>query len=392
MLIVHVIGGLGPGGAEALLYKLTTRKSDADHHVICLGHREWYSGLLEEAGIPLDHLDVDRFSSLFTCVVRLRRLLLQIDPDLVQTWMYNANIIAGGVASAMGFPVVWGIHHSTLDVLSLRSRLVVRAGGILARWIPEFIINCSRRSAEIHAGLGYSAAPIEVIPNGYDPGVFSIDDQRRAATRERLGIEQDVFVVGGIGRWHRQKDIPNLLRAIAIAAGRGLPIRGILVGAGLGNGDAELRTALVEAGCESLVLPLGRRSDIPDLARAMDVHVLASSGGEAFPNVVAETMLSGTPNIVTDVGDAGFIVGHCGWVVPVQNPIILADAIEEAWLEWSARPSSWRQRGTRSRERVVENFTLDKMAQAYSDVWRRIAEVRRGPVHPEVRGRPRGRR
>jgi glycosyltransferase involved in cell wall biosynthesis len=392
MLILHIIGGLGPGGAEALLYKLATQESDADHQIVCLGPREWYSGPLEEAGIPLYHLDIERLLEIPGGLRRLRRLILEINPDIVQTWMYNANLLAGSIAAAAGFPVVWGIHHSTLDVLSFRSRLVVRAGGLLARWIPEFIINCSRRSADVHAGLGYSAAAGTVIPNGYDPDLFSIDDPRRVETRERLAIAADVFLVGGIGRWHRQKDVPNLLRAIAMVSGRGVPIRAILAGGGLGDDNAELQAALAEAGCESLILPLGRRADIPDLARAMDLHVLASSGGEAFPNVVAETMLSGTPNVVTDVGDAALIVGDTGWVVPARNPEMLADAIEESWRERSSRPLSWKRRRLRARDRIVRNFTLDKMAAAYRDVWHRVAGFRGGATPRGVRARPRVRR
>ena len=388
MLVLHVIGGLGPGGAEALLYQLTTRPSDVEHEVVSLGGREWYSDALENAGIPLHHLDIEDLPSIFGRLIRLRRLILQINPDIVQTWMYNANLLAGIIAVAAGFPVVWGIHHSTLEVLSFRSQLVARVGGLLAGRIPAFVINCSRRSAEVHSGLGYSAAPGAVIPNGYDPDLFSIDDERRIETRARLGIGVDEFLIGCIGRWHHQKDIPNMLRAIAIASGRGLPLRGILVGGGLGAGDPELRTALAEAGCESLILPLGRRADIPDLARAIDSHVLASRGGEAFPNVVAETMLSGTPNIVTDVGDAALIVSDTGWVVPPQNPERLADAIEESWRDWSFRPSSWTQRRLRAREQIVANFTLEKMVAAYRDVWRRVAELRRRPDCPEARGRP----
>jgi glycosyltransferase involved in cell wall biosynthesis len=357
---------------------LATKPSDVEHHVICLGGREWYSSHLEEAGIPLDHLNISDPLSILPGLIRLRRLVRGIDPDVVQTWMYRANVLGGAAAAIEGLPVVWGIHHSTLDVLSLPSRILARSGGVLARWIPDFVISCSRRSAEIHAELGYSAAPGAVIHNGYDPRVFSVNDKGRSATREALGISPDTFLIGSIGRWHPQKDIPNLLRALAIVSSRGRPVRSLLIGRGLGDEDYELAAAANEAACKTLVVPLGRRVDIPDLARAMDLHVLASRGGEAFPNVVAETMLSGTPNVVTDVGDAALIVGDTGWVVPPHNPEVLAGAIEAAWREWSSCPaSSWGQRRMRARERIVQNFTFDKMVAAYGEIWRRL-EMSRG--------------
>ena len=67
------------------------------------------------------------------------------------------------------------------------------------------------------------------------------------------------------------KDIPTLLRAIRIAADGGVPLRCLLIGRGLGHGDEELAAAIRNAGCEELVVPLGPRSDIPTLARALDL-------------------------------------------------------------------------------------------------------------------------
>jgi glycosyltransferase involved in cell wall biosynthesis len=104
----------------------------------------------------------------------------------------------------------------------------------------------------------------------------------------------------------------------------------------------------------------------------MDVHLLASSGGEAFPNAVGETMLSGTPNIVTDVGDSALIVGDTGWVVPPSRPAAIATAIEHAWRERKERPVRWEERRLAARQRIIDNFTFDRMVAAYENVWREV--------------------
>ena len=340
-----------------------------------LANRDWYSERLEERGIAVHHLEMTSLRSSATGIVHLNRLVRSSGADVVQTWMYRSNVLGGLCARAVSKPVVWGVHCSSLEALGPASRLVVYISGLLAPWIPDFVINCSTRSAELHARLGYRSAPGAVIHNGYDAEVFCRDDLRRSGIREALGIRPNTFAIGTIGRWHPQKGIPNLLEAVRMVSERGVPVRCLLVGRELGLPNLKLSELIQHFGCNDLVQPLGERSDIPDIARALDLHVLASIGSEAFPNVVGETMLSGTPNVVTDVGDSALMVGDTGWIVSPRDPRELADAIEVAWCEWRDHPRSWSSRRSAARRRIADNYTLDRMANAYEEIWRTVARV-----------------
>ncbi len=114
---------------------------------------------------------------------------------------------------------------------------------------------------------------------------------------------------------------------------------------------------------------LGQRSDIPSVMNALDVHVLSSSYGEAFPNVLCEAMACGTPCVTTDVGDAGLIVAKTGWVVPARSAVALAQAMTAAIDQQLADPVSWKHRQKESRLRILNNFSTEKMVDSYNLAW-----------------------
>jgi glycosyltransferase involved in cell wall biosynthesis len=130
--------------------------------------------------------------------------------------------------------------------------------------------------------------------------------------------------------------------------------------------NGELSAMIDEMGLHTRILLAGSQNDIPAVMNALDLHVL-SSASEAFPNVVAEAMACGTPCVVTDVGDAALIVGPTGWVAPPQDSVQLAGRIEEARV---ALDGPGREEFShRCRSRIVDNFDLRRMVDAYESVW-----------------------
>lgn len=372
MRILHVISGLTTGGAEAVLHRLVTASSGVEHEVICLEGRDWYSDKFEGIGVQVHHLDWSS-SGLVRAVLRLHALIRSSDADLVQTWMYRPNFFAGISSRLAGKPVVWNIRCSSFHLYPIATRALAYGGGLIARWVPDFVINCSAESRRLHARIGYDAVDGAVIPNGYDSTAFKPDESARTRTRESLGIAPDSFVVATIGRWHPQKGISDLLEAMRLLKDRNIRLRLLLFGRGLDSGNQELRELVDKRGYAGSVELAGERGDVPDVARAIDLHVLASVGGEGFPNAVAETMLSGTPNVVTDVGDTAMIVADTGWVVPPGDPAKIAGAIEQAFTEWTTERPKWEERRAAARRRLADNFPLDRMVAAYRDVWTKVA-------------------
>jgi glycosyltransferase involved in cell wall biosynthesis len=148
----------------------------------------------------------------------------------------------------------------------------------------------------------------------------------------------------------------------------------VLVGTGMDDSNQELMDLLDGHPWRARTHLLGRRSDVAGVMSAFDLNVLPSVA-EAFPNVLAEAMACGTPCVATDTGDSALIVGDTGWVVPPRNSARLAEALTEAIgsLEDAA---ATHHRKEAARARISERFSLDRMVDAYADVWRAAVETR----------------
>lgn len=373
--VMHITVGLELGGAETLLHRLTERDSDVQHEIIALFGRDWYSSLFEERGIPVRHLGISSAASLPRAVAQLYRAMRRSRPDVVHGWMYAANVLGGIAARLARVPMVWSIHSASLEPVKGASRTFAALGGRLASRLPDFVISCSQAAADSHVKLGYAAAPGAVIVNGYDPAAFYPDERLRSEMRARLQIAPNEFVIGSMTRWIHYKDVPTLLAALRIAREKGVSGSCLLLGNGLDADNAELQRAIGESGCSGFVRPLGMRSDIADVARVLDLHVLPSRT-ESFGNTIAETMLAGVPNVVTDCGGPPDVVGGTGWVAPVGDAERIAAAILDARTEKNQHPERWEQRRRSARARIMDNFGFDRMADAYEALWRKLA--RRG--------------
>jgi glycosyltransferase involved in cell wall biosynthesis len=375
MKIAHIINSLDNGGAEAVLVRLVSHKTNDTHVIISLSPPAWYSATLVKSGVEVHHLDG---TSPATLVVKLVNLLLRIKPDIVQTWMYRSNVIGGIASNISRIPVVWGIHCTPTDNrFSLQSRAMIHTSGVIARFCPTGIVSCSEKGAGAHERLGYPSSKTLIVHNGFDTDAFTRNEVARCSIRSEFGISEDVFLIGTVARWHCQKDHPNLFEALRILDSRqNKNWKCLLVGTGMNQQNSELQGGLVAANVVDRVILSEARRDVASIMAALDVHVLPSAFGEAFPNVVAEAMACGTPCIVTNVGDSAIMVGDTGWVVSPGAPGELAETIECAIDEQNGAPDLWNARSRGARNRIAMNFTIDHMYLKYRAAWERFLECR----------------
>lgn len=376
MRLTHIITGLNDGGAEAVLYRLCSHDTANTHTVISLMDEGKYGPLLRQVGVTVHCLNLPRGRVHLSALWRLWRWLRQQRPDVVQTWMYHADLLGGVVARLAGVrDVVWGIRHTTLEPgKSSRGTIwIARLLASLSRRVPRRVAVCAHNAVAVHGALGYDTARMVVIPNGYNLEQFAPDAVLRDRLRAEWGVSEKLPLLGMVGRLDPQKDHANLLQALMRLRQQGENFRCVLVGAGLTEDNFTLVRHIERVGLKDQVHLLGRRNDISAVMNALDLHVLSSAFGEAFPNVLAEAMACSTPCVTTDVGDAAFIVGDTGWLVPPCDSVALAKAIGEA-LALRADGVGWQARRRAARSRVVTQFGIERMVAAYCKLWRDASE------------------
>jgi len=372
--VVHVITGLDTGGAEMMLYKLLSAwpSTRIDSTVVSMLSAGELAGPIADLGIDVHSLNMRSSLGDPGAAVRLIRLLKRLDADLVQTWMYHANLLGALVNPWLRkTPLLWNLRQSTLDpkTSKLSTRIVMRAGAALSWAAPRCIVCCSERVRDVHRALGYRADIMAMIPNGFELDRFRPDAEARATLRAELGIEDSAPLLGLVTRFHPQKDLQTFFQAAALVRAERPDCRLLACGHDIRLDNPSIARWVAGTGLGDAVDLLGPRRDPARVMAALDVLVSSSAFGEGFPNVIGEAMACGVPCAVTDVGDSGLIVGDTGFTVPPRDPAALAAAI--LTLLGEGREGLAR-RGQAARARIDTEFALARIAARYSDLYNSV--------------------
>lgn len=369
--VVYVITGLSTGGAEMMLLKLLERldRQRFIPHVISLTTLGELAPSIAALGIGVDAMGLKSNIPNPCDFFRILRKLKYLQPDVVHTWMYHADLLGGIAARLAGVRAVsWCIRNSDLDrtKTKLSTRAVVKLCAALSKYIPAAIISCSERAGQIHVKSGYAPEKMHIIPNGFDMSRFKPRAEARDQLRNELRLGAATQFVGLIGRFDPQKNHEGFFEAAAIVHRYMPEVHFVLAGRAIDQSNEALMQLIEQHDLKGNTHLLGLRDDMPDLMAALDLLVSSSSYGEAFPNVLGEAMASGVPCVTTDVGDSAWIVAKTGWVIQPSDTAVMANTILEAL---KLDPDERHDMGIRARERVVEYFELGQIVRRYEDFY-----------------------
>jgi glycosyltransferase involved in cell wall biosynthesis len=368
--VMHLITSLNVGGAETMLLKLVKRsdRSRFHHQVVSLVSDGPLEEPLRAAEVPVYSLGMPAGSPTLAGLIRFLKLLRREQPQVLQTWLYHADLL--GVISRLfyKFPLIWNIrsaYHSGLGSTVVRTCARLSA-------IPDAVVVNSEAGRKVHIAIGYHPRRWAAIPNGFDTDVFHPDEAARVSIRKELGLSTDAILIGLIGRYDPLKGHSIFLEAAECLAGKNQAVHFVLAGEGVTVDNPQLASYIGVDSLKGRVFMLGRRSDIPRLTAAFDIAV-CSSIAEAFPNIIGEAMACGVPCVSTDVGDVPQIMGDCGILISSED----RQALVVGWEQLVALGADGRRRmGEAARQRVMQRYSLDIVVRMYEDLYAEMAQKR----------------
>lgn len=372
MRIVHIIIGLGVGGAELMLKRLilnSSQKNQFEHVVISLTDLGVVGHELQSKGIIVHSLGMKSPLSIPKIFLYIRKLLKKIEPDVVQTWMYHADFLGGLAAKSIGIEnIVWGVRTTDVTLGRSKSTVVLRK---LCAWlsysIPKVVVCAADAGRKVHEKVGYDPKKMKVIPNGFDFNVLKATPQQREVLRAECGVTDTEIVIGSVGRFNLIKNQQIFIEATALVAIKYPNARFLIVGRDNTWDNVELVSWIKQHDLEDRFILLGERSDVPICFAAMDIFCLHSKT-EGFPNVLGEAMAMQLPCVATDVGDVKLLLGEAGKVVSLTAPSIFRGIDELLSLD----KNELSEIGIKAYQCIKENYSLSKITEYYNSFYKTL--------------------
>lgn len=347
--VAHVTFDLDVGGQEKLLVEFAKHadRTRFDLRFLSIGGRGALGGDIEGEGWPVETFGAP--TGLHPGLIpRLAASFRRRRPAVVHTHDMRALFYAAPAARLARVP--WVVHsRHGLDVHATRRQVFVFRQ--LSRLVDRFVC-VSEEVAALSRAQGVAPGRIRTVLNGIDLDRFRF-----------VGPDPAGPVVT-VARLSPEKDIANLVRAVAITAGRAPNLRVEVAGGGPCLED--LDRLADELGVADRIAFLGNIQDVSAVLRRARLFVL-SSRSEGIPLSVLEAMARGLPVVATRVGGLPEVVvdGVTGRLVPPEEPCAMSEAILGIW----DRPEKGIRMGRAGRERVEQHFEVRRMVAEYESLY-----------------------
>jgi len=377
--ILYVIDNIEFGGGERVFSQIIrglNRERFGVFVASCPGGI--FEKKLTEVGVKIDTLDMTSRYNLGT-ILKLKNIIKTRNVQIVHSQGGRADFFARIAARSANVPIIISSVAMLVegyDVSLLRKGLYVLMDRWTERWVNKFIIlsEASRRALiERHK---IPQEKIVKIYNGIEIEEYNPDlkeaRRKKLEVRRKLGLKDDMLVIGAIGRLVWQKGFEYLIQAIPKVIEVFPETRFLIVGEG------PMRRKLEELGekfqVKDNIIFAGFRSDVKEILESIDLLAMPSLL-EGLPMVLLEGMAMSKPIVATRIEGITEVLedGKTGLLVPAQDPHALAEAITEI-LNNKTKANLL---GQNARKIAEEKFSVKKMVEQLEWVYEKLLNEKR---------------
>jgi len=372
--VAYLTAGLAERGYDTTLVAGTIARGEESMAFVADAHNVHIETLSEL------HREISPIRDL-RAILRLARLIRRERPTILHTHTAKAGAVGRIAALLAGNarpPIVVHTFHGHV-LRGYFGRTMTFGFRTLERWLARATTSLVAVSPEVRDDLvALRVAPASkftVVRLGIDLAhrIASDDDQRRE-TRRQMGLRDDEFVVGWVGRMTAVKNTDRVVRALQTLVDLGVDARLLLVGDGPDRDHLERYAH--ELGVMKRCLFLGYQEDVARFYDAIDALVLPSVN-EGTPVSVIEALAAERPAVATRVGGTPDIIrdGIDGFLVDPADNGELADRLAELAGDAPRRAAM----GAAGRARVLERYAVGRLIDDIDRLYRELLATRAGP-------------
>lgn len=366
MHILQLVHSMDAGGLERVVQQLAIGLQKAGHKtsLACLDHTgvmadgcrfdTVWTGHIKRGALPVD----------LSCLWRLRKFVRSQEIDIIHSHNPQPLIYGTLIHLLTGVPAVHTVHGrgKAEDPKQQRKAFIRRN---CARFIKKMVAISDDVHTKLRKVDRIPAEKLTTILNGVEiPSAKTAVEQQEK--RKTLGLPENAFIIGSVGRICSEKNYVLLVEAFARVR-RDLPNAHLVI-VGDGSETPSIAATVKRLDLENAVTLPGMQSDVDTWLRAIDIFSLSSTT-EGTAMALLEAGAIGIPAVVTDVGGNPEVVLHdkTGLVVPPGN----AEALADAFLQLAQNCELRKSMGVAAREHVKDHYSTDSMVEKYLSVYKK---------------------
>ena len=323
----------------------------------------------EQKGINTFYVSKKRKFPVFNILAiwKLSKLLKREKVDILHCHKHKPTIYGTIAAKFAGVPVIISHVHGLNRSRNFKRKFMNRF--IFKRVSKIVTVGQAVKKDVLRDNPSVCADKVFSLGNSIDYGRFADVKISKEQAKKNIGLPEKSFVFGTVGRLVPTKGQAFLLEAFAKVKQKKSEAELIFIGKG--RLESQLKEKADKMGLADSVHFLGKRSDIPQILRAMDVFVLPSIA-EGLPRSLLEAMAAGLPCVATVVGGIVEILGdgEFGLLVPAEN----AQALAKAMMQFIVMPELEKNNIIeKAKQHIRDCYThkvvIEKLQNVYEDAY-----------------------